>query len=75
MKLLFRDDCNCGNCNQCPSIYKDNDGTFVVQGIALTPETIASLDVPQNEDAVRLTSEVLKKMLGALKETAPELFI
>lgn len=53
-------DSNGGN---CPSLYKTDRGTFIVQGWKVTdPEALAGLDIPGHETAVEVPLDVLAEI-------------
>lgn len=63
MKLTFiRKTVESGDTN-CPSLYRTDRGTFVVQGWRLTdPEALAQLDIPAHETAVEVPADVLAEI-------------
>jgi hypothetical protein len=46
--------------SNCPSLYRTDRGTFVVQGWVVTdPDTLAQLDIPEGEAVVEVPVDVL----------------
>jgi hypothetical protein len=53
--------------NNCPSLYRTDRGTFVVQGWRVSdPEALAQLDIPSHETAVEVPADVLAEIVKAL---------
>ncbi|HZN17307.1 MAG TPA: hypothetical protein VFB84_03820 [Micromonosporaceae bacterium] len=49
--------------SNCPSLYRTDRGTFVVQGWRITdPETLAQLDIPGHETVVEVPADVLAEI-------------
>ncbi len=48
----------------CPTIYKTENGDFVVQGFVLNNEDKQNLKIATNEDAVLIPKELLDKFRG-----------
>ena len=44
----------------CPSLYATDRGTYVVQGLKLDPEILASLTMPDRETAVEIPAALLR---------------
>lgn len=50
---------HCPDGNTCPTIYRTDRGTAVVQGNRLDPEALAGLGLPAHETAVEVPLELL----------------
>lgn len=51
----------------CPSLYRTDRDTFVVQGWRVTdPEALAQLDVPAHETVVEVPADVLAEIARSL---------
>lgn len=63
MKLTFiRKTAFSGETN-CPSVYRTDRDTFVVQGWRVSdPETLAQLDIPAHETVVEVPLDVLAEI-------------
>ena len=63
MKLTFiRKTVDSGETN-CPSLYRTDRNTFVVQGWRVSdPETLAQLDIPAHETVVEVPVDVLAEI-------------
>ena len=63
MKLTFiRKSFDSGETN-CPSLYRTDRDTFVVQGWRISdPETLAQLDIPAHETVVEVPVDVLAEI-------------
>ncbi|MFI5895818.1 hypothetical protein ACIA5D_37550 [Actinoplanes sp. NPDC051513] len=48
----------------CPTVYRTDRGTYVVQGYALTAEA-AGLDLPAGEQLVEIPAELLAEAVKA----------
>jgi len=44
----------------CPSLYATDRGTYIVQGLRLDPEVLASLTMPDRETAVEIPAALLR---------------
>ena len=66
MKLEYVGGVNCAD-RTCPSVYRTDRGTFVVQGPRLSNEDSASLVFGTGEVAVELPEEVLREVLRKLR--------
>jgi hypothetical protein len=53
----------CGG-GSCPTVYRTDRDTFLVQGYAVTPET-AGVDVPAGEQLVEIPMELLAEAYRA----------
>ncbi|WP_232049979.1 hypothetical protein [Actinoplanes sp. OR16] len=53
----------CGT-GSCPTVYKTDRGTLVVQGYALTPEN-AGISVPAGEQLVEIPADLLAAAMQA----------
>ena len=63
MKLTFiRKTVDSGETN-CPSLYRTDRNTFVVQGWRISdPDTLAQLDIPAHETVVEVPIDVLAEI-------------
>jgi hypothetical protein len=53
--------------SNCPSLYRTERDTFVVQGWRVTdPQTLAQLDIPAHETVVEVPSDVLAEIARTL---------
>jgi hypothetical protein len=53
--------------NNCPSLYRTDRDTFVVQGWRVSdPEALAQLDIPAHETVVEVPADVLAEVAKAL---------
>ena len=68
MDILHKDDCGRSS---CPTVYLERDRDLVVQGEQVDSETLARLDVPPGENAVRIPAEVLLRALEELRGVRP----
>jgi hypothetical protein len=57
-------DSYCGN-GSCPTVYRTDRGTFVVQGFAVSPSR-AGLDVPDGEMLVEIPAELVAAVARAV---------
>ncbi len=63
MKLTFIRKTRLSGDTNCPSLYRTDRGTFVVQGWRVTdPEALAQLDIPAHETIVEVPQDVLAEM-------------
>jgi hypothetical protein len=55
-----------GSCQgtNCPTVYRDDDGSYVVQGY--TFESGAELELPAGENAVRVPGALVDELLRAV---------
>jgi hypothetical protein len=53
----------CGN-GSCPTVYRTDRGTLVVQGYAVTAQT-AGIDVPHGEQLVEIPADLLAAAMQA----------
>jgi hypothetical protein len=52
---------------KCPSLYKTDRDTFIVQGWRVTdPEALKQLDIPAHETVVEVPSDVLAEIARAI---------
>lgn len=66
MKLVKASgDGECKNGN-CPTIYRTDRGTLVVQGYAVAPEQAEGLAIPAGESLVEIPLDVLQDAARAL---------
>lgn len=67
MKLTFIRKTALSQLNNCPSLYRTDRGTFVVQGWRVSdPEALAQLDIPAHETVVEVPADVLAEIAKAL---------
>jgi hypothetical protein len=62
LEHLVTSGCRDGN---CPTVYRTNRGTFVVQGYAVTPEQ-AGVDLPAGELLVEIPPDLLAGVVRIL---------
>jgi len=53
----------CGN-GSCPTVYRTDRGTLVVQGYTVTPQN-AGIDVPDGEQLVEIPADLLAAAMRA----------
>lgn len=53
----------CGN-GSCPTVYKTDRGTLVIQGYTVTPQTVG-IDVPSGEQLVEIPADLLAAAMQA----------
>ena len=58
--------CNCG-CDNCPTIYKDETGNYVVQGYMLTSAHRDVMTFPDGEDAVVIPPEIVDALIKSIQ--------
>nr|MDT0660091.1 hypothetical protein [Micromonospora sp. DSM 115978] len=67
MKLTFVRKTIKSQINNCPSLYRTDRDTFVVQGWRVSdPEALAQLDIPAHETVVEVPADVLAEVAKAL---------
>ncbi|MEE6262922.1 hypothetical protein [Plantactinospora sonchi] len=67
MKLTFVRKTAQSQVNNCPSLYRTDRGTFVVQGWRISdPEALSQLDIPPHETAVEVPADVLAEIAKTL---------
>ena len=67
MKLTFVRKTIKSQVNNCPSLYRTDRDTFVVQGWRVSdPEALAQLDIPAHETVVEVPVDVLAEVAKAL---------
>ena len=63
MKLTFVRKTQLSGDTNCPSLYRTDRGTFVVQGWRVTdPDALAQLDIPTHETVVEVPLDVLAEI-------------
>jgi len=63
MKLTFIRKTALSGDSNCPSLYRTDRGTFVVQGLRITdPQTLAQLNIPGHETVVEVPADVLAEI-------------
>lgn len=63
MKLTFIRKTRLSGDTNCPSLYRTDRGTFVVQGWRVTdPDALAQLDIPAHETVVEIPEDVLAEI-------------
>ena len=57
------------NCeaSSCPTIYKDGEGNFVIQGFKIDELTKSNQQVPANEDMVKIPADFFQEFLAKMK--------
>lgn len=67
MRLTFIRKTALSNQTNCPSLYRTDRDTFVVQGWRVTdPEALAQLDIPPHETVVEVPVDVLAEVARAV---------
>lgn len=67
MKLTFVRKTIKSQVNNCPSLYRTDRDTFVVQGWRVSdPEALSQLDIPAHETVVEVPADVLAEVAKAL---------
>jgi len=67
MKLTFVRKTALSQVNNCPSLYRTDRDTFVVQGWRVSdPEALAQLDIPAHETVVEVPTDVLIEIAKTL---------
>ena len=56
---------DCPDGRTCPTIYRTDRGTVVVQGYRLTAEELAEMGLPMGESAVEIPGSLLQKAAHA----------
>lgn len=63
MKLTFIRKTKKSGDSNCPSLYRTDRGTFVVQGWRVTdPDALAQLEIPAHETVVEVPADVLAEI-------------
>lgn len=63
MKLRFIRKTELSGDSNCPSLYRTDRGTFVVQGWRVNdPDALAQLDIPAHETVVEVPADVLAEI-------------
>jgi hypothetical protein len=58
----------CCKGKDCPQVYRDEaDGSYVVRGYKIDAKQHRSLDLPANEDAVRVPEEVIRMLVKSMR--------
>ncbi|HZO63782.1 MAG TPA: hypothetical protein VFB74_02155 [Kribbellaceae bacterium] len=66
MKLTFIRKTQRSGDSNCPSLYRTDRGTFVVQGWRVTDaDTLAQLEIPAHETVVEVPADVLAEIADA----------
>lgn len=66
MNLTFIRKTRLSGDSNCPSLYRTDRGTFVVQGWRVSdPEALAQLDIPAHETVVEVPADVLAEIAAA----------
>ena len=52
---------NCGG-GRCPRVLINDNGDAIIQGYSLSPDNIATLDVPNGENVIFLSKDVLAQL-------------
>ncbi|HYN96386.1 MAG TPA: hypothetical protein VES42_21305 [Pilimelia sp.] len=67
MQLTFIRKTVLSSATNCPSLYKTDRDTFVVQGWRVTDaEALAQLDIPAHETVVEVPTDVLAEIVKSL---------
>lgn len=67
MKLeVVRGTINCAG-KHCPTIYRSDRGSFVVQGEFLAPESVEGIEVAPHEAIVEVPEELIQGLVNQLK--------
>ncbi|MGW0432274.1 hypothetical protein ACWDV4_06975 [Micromonospora sp. NPDC003197] len=67
MKLTFIRKTVLSQVSNCPSLYRTDRDTFVVQGWRVSdPEALAQLDIPSHETVVEVPTDVLIEIAKTL---------
>lgn len=65
MLTFIRKTVQSGDSN-CPSLYRTDRGTFLVQGWRVTdPEALAQLNIPAHETVIEVPADVLAEVAAA----------
>lgn len=54
----------------CPTIFRTESGSFVVQGVAVDADTRAHMNMPDSEDAVEVPASLLLQLVSQLRTSA-----
>ena len=57
----------CGSVGNCPTVYKAEDGDYIIQGYVLESDSKEQLNSTEGEDIVRLPKEFVEKMVESLR--------
>lgn len=57
---------NCGS-GRCPRVLINNSGDVIIQGISLPTETFDAMKIPEGENAIYLSKEILSELKIELK--------
>ncbi|MEZ4848225.1 MAG: hypothetical protein R3B93_06330 [Bacteroidia bacterium] len=57
------------NCTEssCPTIYKNQDGNYVIQGFKLKSQDKKGISIPEGEDAILVPADFLKEFIEKQK--------
>lgn len=67
MKLTFIRKTALSNIQNCPSLYRTDRDTFIVQGWRVSDaEALAELDIPAHETVVEVPADVLAEIAKAV---------
>ena len=65
--VVISDECGCDD--SCPAIYRNPEtGSYVVQGLKISPEVRAGLTLPSHEEAVELPAHIVEKLVRHLHQ-------
>jgi len=68
MKLTFIRKTKLSSQSNCPSLYRTDRDTFIVQGWRVTdPEALSQLDIPAHETVVEVPADVLAEIAQGTK--------
>ena len=65
-RIVVASECNCGNCDQCPTLYELSNGDFLMQGYVQDAAS-AGVELPEGESVVRLPKSFVEKIAKSLK--------
>lgn len=51
---------------RCPAVYEVSDGDFVIQGFVVPDSDRTSLDIPDDEDVIRIPRTLLEQLKGKI---------
>lgn len=62
MKIIAKSSCGGG---PCPTLYVGDNGNYYVQGFIVESSSKDGLDIPENEDLVRIDRRLIDLILEA----------
>ena len=70
-KVVVESECarrpSCSGSKDCPTVYQLDGGDFAFRGYKIADMEKAALDIPPNEDVVRLPAEFVEAVILSLK--------